>query len=377
MRKALLPAFTAAAVFCTCFFCQRHTLMQQEFNGLFLLTGDYFREVFSGSLPLSNLLGSFLVQFYRISWAGPLATALLAAAAWLLARRIFRFTGKWSVVAASAAACTLWMLVAFSTTPAAPSAAFLIILALWAAVIAIDRRTGVNESGAVQNAAAAAMTAAAAAVIVFSPAIRDREVWDRIEHSAVHGKWADITAVITPYRASEDPNMLPFAALALAERGQLVSSFEKYPSRGPGDLDFEGLTDRRSYLFSSLFNASAGCTNEAIHQLFQSACNLPHGTSFGTIRQLIRYNMIAGNTAMASKYCSILARSPFNASTARDVAAAILAMDPEASPLDPGDSSEAAVITHSSAVNLKLLYDEGLFSPAAAEKARCLMMMGD
>lgn len=50
MRKALLPAFTAAAVFCTCFFCQRHTLMQQEFNGLFLLTGDYFREVFSGSL---------------------------------------------------------------------------------------------------------------------------------------------------------------------------------------------------------------------------------------------------------------------------------------------------------------------------------------
>lgn len=54
-----------AGVFCVSQLAQPYTLIQLENQGLFLLTPDWFREVLGGSRPLSELVGSFLVQFYE------------------------------------------------------------------------------------------------------------------------------------------------------------------------------------------------------------------------------------------------------------------------------------------------------------------------
>ena len=111
-----------------------------------------------------------------------------------------------------------------------------------------------------------------------------------------------------------------------------------------------------------------------IHNAFQVACTLPHGTSLGTIRSLIKYNLAAGNATLARKYADILARNPVNRATARAARRIADRMDGTTN-LDAGPSDSAATITHNTLYNMKSMAREGLFDIAAADRTRCLLML--
>ena len=118
-------------------------------------------------------------------------------------------------------------------------------------------------------------------------------------------QWDKVLSVATPAAAAEDRVLIPYALLAHSERGTLPQNIFRYPVLGPEDIDLEGELTRHGYYFTSLVNECMGCTNEAIHNTFQAACTTPYGTSFGTLRQLIKFNIASGNKAMARKYCDV------------------------------------------------------------------------
>ena len=108
MKRVPIPVALAVAVFCITFLVQRYTFICQEYNGLFLLTPDYFRQVFREPLPISRIIGSFLVQFYRFSIYAPLIFAAIVTGIFLLLRAISRTLGLEAELPATAGACTAW-----------------------------------------------------------------------------------------------------------------------------------------------------------------------------------------------------------------------------------------------------------------------------
>jgi hypothetical protein len=82
--KYIIAALLFAVVFCIGALFQRYTAIIQGQNSLFLFTGDYFRETFAASWPLSHLLESFFLQFYEIPMVGPLLNALIVTLIFLL-----------------------------------------------------------------------------------------------------------------------------------------------------------------------------------------------------------------------------------------------------------------------------------------------------
>ena len=74
-KNTIIPLLLFAAVFCVSQFLQPYWLTMLANNGLFLLTPDWLGDVLHGPHPLSELVGSFLVQFYDIPVTGPLIVA--------------------------------------------------------------------------------------------------------------------------------------------------------------------------------------------------------------------------------------------------------------------------------------------------------------
>lgn len=312
----LVPVLLFAAVFATEFFLRRHTFLQIEYFSLFLNTPDYWNELWNGPHPLITLAGDFLAQFYRIAWVGPALVALAATLCFLLLRTFLR---RFEI----------------------PLATLIFAALLIAALL---------------------------------PKSRERERWARVEYGSLHHQWDKVIAAATPQAATEDPMLMPYAFLALSERGQLAESFFRYPVTDPQDIDAEGELTLHGYLFSQVQAEAMGCSNEAIHNTFQMACTLPHGNSLGTIRSLIKYNIAAGNSLTALKYADILVRNPANRATAKAAHQIIARMDSQTN-LDTGPSESAATITHNTLYNMKAMAQEGLFNAAAAERARCLLLL--
>lgn len=373
MKKYFIPTLLFAAVFCVSIFFQRYTLLNQEYLGLFLNTPDYLREVFDAPMPLSNLLGSFLVQFYRIIWAGPLITAAIVLAVWFLCKTIFRFTGRWNELAATLAASGAWIAIALSETPKR-GAAILLICCAAAVVTAIVCRQAQKRDSAPKHLLPAAVILAAGILIICLPSVRKAELWGKVECCTRTHQWDKVIKAVNPSAAKEDADLMPFAFLAMSEKGILPENLFSYPVTGPELLDMERFTDRRAYYYKSMLSECIGCTNEAIHNTFQAACTIEHGTSFGTLRQLIKYNLASGNLTMARKYNDILGRSPFNAGTAKAVAKRISEVS-YGSQLHSGASDSAAVVIKSNFPNMRLMLFEGYFNQPAADRLRCHLLL--
>ena len=315
-KDRLVPVLLFAAVFAAEFLLRRYTFLQKEYFSLFLNTPDYWTELWSGPQPLVTLARDFVAQFFRYAWVGPALVALAATVCFLLLRLFLRRV-QIPVAVALFAACLIAALL---------------------------------------------------------PAEREQERWARVEYGARTQQWDKVVAAATPRAAGKDPVLIPYALLAWSEMGKLPDNIFRYPVTGPQDLDLEGEITRHGYYFAQMNAECLGCTNEAIHHTFQTAGTTPHGMSLGTLRQLIKYNIAAGNLAMALKYCDILERNPMNAATARAGRRYIEGL-PDRSHLDTSPSESASTVSHSLFQTFRAMAQEGCFNEAAADRLRCLLLL--
>ena len=280
--------------------------------GLFLWSPDYFRDIFGGALPISTLIGDFLVQFYGFPIVGPLCNALIVTIIFILCRGIAgKFTRR-SEQISLILSLVAWFFTAISTTPIIGVAIVLVLCILRLASIPFKKRAQVvagKRFGLV-------FIGLAAVIISLSPTVRSLEVWGKIETAARKAEWDKVLKAATVERAKSDRDMVPFALLAAGAKGQLQGAITKYQVRNPGEMDFFGVENRRGYFFQSLLYEQMGCLNEAVHCAFQCGCQMHRGTSFFVLTQLIRYNIELGNYTLVRKYCKVLRQSPAYRATA-------------------------------------------------------------
>ena len=376
MKKLLPPVALFAAVFCISAFCQKYTLVQQESLGLFLWTPDFLRMVFDSPLPFSHLLGGFLVQFFKYDWLGSIITAALVTAVYLLCRSIARHLGLQASVIPMAISLLAWWLTAHSADICIVCAFVLITATL--SLITLPLKGRLREKNLPRlTVFSIALVAVASVLIGTNPTVRTREEMSRVELFAVNYSWDKVLQTATPAWTEEHHDMLPFALLALNERGELGEKMYDYPIQGAQGLDTEGLNNRIAYTFSTLLYECLGCANEAIHGVYQGATYLHYGMSFRTLRQLVNYNWLLGDYALVRKYCDVLSRSTAHkAFVARYEALMASGTPREVPPVN--ESYDAAVMDHDQMVDLALLVSEGIFSPITMERYLCyLLARGD
>lgn len=376
MKKHLTPAILFTAVFCTGFFAQRYSFLQQEYYGLFLWTSDWIEETFSGPMPVSSFLGSFLVQFYRIPWVGPFVTASGLAALWWLFHTILGFTGRVSGVIATVASCISWYFATRAQNPSCLVAVLLITSTACLLSALLPKSRSGKKSVSTGLPISMAVIVLTGIILVADSSLKKREAWSKVEYASISGDWLKVLEEATPEVIAEDNEFGPFAALALSERGLFSNSLDKYgfDNFDEAGLFYEDMPTRRGYLFGILLYEAMGCTNEAIHRTFQAATTLPHGSSFGTLRHLMRYNTLSGNIPLAEKYATILGRSPANAALSRKILDRLGTM-PAGSRLDDGNPADASTITHSTAYNMKVLYEEGVFNAGMADRVQGMLLL--
>ena len=249
-----LLVFGIATLFCQ--LCIPYTLMQQESYALFLTTPDYLRETFAAPWPIAHLVGNFLVQFFHFPWVGPLIMGLLTALAYVLLSLPFR---RKSFLLFSILVVGL-----------------LVVTSVWL--------TNINK-------------------------VRAHERLSRVEYASIRHDWKKVLQTATPEATRKDRQLLPYALLALTESGQLPDKMGRYPVRSVDDFCPEQWSDRRGLTFKAILYDCMGVPNEAIHNTFQAATSLSHGTSFGTLRALVRLNRLKGDNLLANKYAAILSHS--------------------------------------------------------------------
>lgn len=309
MKKHILPIVLTATVVVITYLFQTFTLIRQEELGLFLNTPDFYRALFFDPFPISNLIGSFLVQFYANRFVGIAIIALMVLLAFLLTRSIFRRIGfKFSELAACIVASAAWWFIARSKSPAAGSGILLGLTALWIISKFLHKRK-VPEIKFWELAVSLVPIATIVVLILTNPEIKATEKWGKIEYAAVQNNWNYLLKIATPKEAKKDVDVIPFALLALNAQGRLADEMTDYPLGKDFGLDFADEVSYRRSLFDAVLYDALGCPNEAVHRWHQSGDFLPHCTSFRTLRQLVKTNYELGDSLMVVKYCDILARS--------------------------------------------------------------------
>lgn len=324
----LVPVAIAAIVWYVTLPVLRYTLLMQEQKGLFLFTHDYFRQVLSDSWPVTTLISDFLVQFYGNASLGALITALIVAKTYMMVCTIFRFTSFRQVLGGLAAAGT-WYAIAHANTPHAGVVilmlAFLLALASLLVPLALKRLPLAFKKLAVkagpgtgwwQAAAAVALTVGAGFLVATDKDLRESERWYAVEYLSRAHDWDVLLQIATPATCRNDMSYTPYALLALNAKGQLGERILDYPVNGPESLGDLGEMTWSGYSLRSQIQEVVGGTNEAIHLTYQLGMALPHGTSFGTLRQLIRLEIENGSYGLARKHAQVLSRSPWNRKTA-------------------------------------------------------------
>lgn len=328
MKKGfLIPAALFAAVFCTSFLCQHYTLIFRENIGLFLLTPDWLKEVFTKPLMLSNFTGSFLGQFYAEPVIGPMIPAAVITIIYLcLNAFLLNIRFKFHCLAATIAALAAWYVTAGLSTPIAMTAIMLIALAMAAIsklpLLCKRKRGEAADKGSNRNGkparpeirwweiiAAIVLIAGTAIFAGNRKSIRDNEEMARVVISTGKGAWSEVLKVATPDKVMERPVMMPFAMLALNAQTKLSETMFRYPVTGPESLDLAKEKNAIGNIFQSYLFEALGVPNEAIHQMFQFSTNFNHGMTHLSLCNLIRYNLDAGNYRMAAKYASILSHN--------------------------------------------------------------------
>lgn len=312
MKKYIIPASLFVAVFLTGLLCTSHIFIHIGQQSLFLLTPDYFAQVFREPFPITHIVVSFVTQFFDIPAVGPLVAAALVVAVYFLACAIFR---KWS--------CRAKL-----------SCALVPILA-------------------------------ACVFVAACPSVRQADRHYALEQYARQHQW-DRMLKIAPFNVAEkDRTVIPYAMLALNAKGQLIEKMGAYPLSGPQDLDMEGVQTREGYWFSSILDECLGNYNEALHHLFQASCTMPYGMSHISLYQLIRFNMENENYTLARKYARILKTNPRNCILAGKILKSLEGKPDRAS---SPDKPSAPVVTDSPMYNLAMLRQAGVQSTMANER---------
>lgn len=317
IKKAIIPILIFVAVFLTLQIYAGHVLVRDGRFSLFLLTPDYFAQVFREPFPISHIILSFVVQFFDIPFVGPAVIAVIAVALYSICHAIFR-----RKLFSDVLPCGLLL--------------------------------------------------AGCLFITVLPGIKRENRYCAVEQYARQHRWNDILDIARPDVVRDDRSLMPYAMLALNAKGQLVSNMGSYPLSGPQDLDMDGIQTREAYWFSSLLDEALGNYNEAVHHLFQASCFLHQGMSHISLYQMIRFNMENENYTLARKYAGILLRSPRNYFLAKGL---LKAMEGRRDRASTTDKALSPVITDSPIVNLGLLRKAGMQSAMANERLAAYMRL--
>ena len=311
--RAAVPVAIVAIVWYVTLPILRYTLLMQEQKGLFLMTPDYFREVLSGSWPITTLISDFLVQFYSKPSLGALLTGLIVAKVYLMVCTIFRFTSFRQVIGGLGAALT-WLAIAHANTPhtGVVILMFTFLAALLSTFLPYRKNSITWKSGIFQATTVMALFLGSAAILVSDRELNQKEKWYAVEYTARVHDWDLVLAIATPELCRKDQSFVPYALLALNAKGMLAEKMFDYPITGPESLGDIGEMNWSGYSLRSQIHEVIGCPNEAIHLTCQMGMALPHGTGLGLLRQLIRLEIESGQYSLARKHAAILSRNPMN-----------------------------------------------------------------
>ncbi len=311
MKKYILPLLLAIAVFSVTISCQPFTILRQEGLGLFLNTPDFYRALFFDPFPLSNLIGSFIVQFYSNIYVGAAIVTIMVVLLFFIFKGVLAKIGLGLDPVAVLCACAAWYFIAKAANPSMGIAIILCSSALLAvsSVIFRNGRMKVMLKPLWNMVGGTVAICAALIVICTDPFIRKGEKWSRIEFAAVQGEWKYLLKHAAPEDAEEDIEIVPFALLALNAEGRLADEIGNYPVLEDFGLDFGDEMSYRRSLFDAVLFSNLGCHNESIHRIHQCGDFLPHCTSFRTLRMLVQENYAVGDSLMVVKYCDILDKS--------------------------------------------------------------------
>lgn len=390
ISATIVPAAVFAVVWYVSSHVLRYTMLMQEQKGIFLNTPDYYRQVFSDSWPITTLISDFLVQMYASAGLGAIVTAAIVTLVYLCAIMVFRFLPFRKLIGGVVAAGT-WIAIAHANTPRTGVAILMIsaVLALIAALLPLKKHESetsgkvakgiLGKAAKIQDAGAIAISIIAAALIITDGKIRDYERWNAVDYTSRCRDWNVVLAIASPQQCKQDMSYVPYAMLALNASGQLGEKIFDYPVTGPESLGETNDDSWSAYSLRSLIYETIGCPNEAIHQTYQLGMKLPHGTSLGLLRQLMRLEIENGDYELAIKHADILARSPFNKKTA--AAAKKMAMDSAKAANNADDEGRETdtMISNSPIYNLSgiLMNCEGANSAAADRLLAHLLIEGN
>ena len=312
MKKYIIPALLAVTVFVVTIYFQRFTILRQEGLGLFLNVPDVYRAMLFDPFPLSNLIGSFLVQFYASIYAGAAIVASIVVIEYYVIEAVIeRFGFDDMGIAAMAGACVSWFFLSKASNPSTGVAIILCSLAIYAVLSMVVRKKVVrlNSHTLIGISACIGLLVAASLTIIFNKSIREGEKWGKIEFAAVQGEWNYLLKVATPEEAYRDMRVVPYALMALNAQDRLATEMGKYPISDKFGLDYAGELNYGNCLFDAVLFSNLHCPNEAVHRIFQCGDFLPHGTSFRTLRMLVKENHAMGDSLMVVKYCDVLDHS--------------------------------------------------------------------
>ncbi len=373
-NKALIPAAAMVAVFCVGAFLQPYSLIRMENRGLFLLTPDWLREVLSGPHPVSEPLASLLVQFYDLPLAGALISAAIVTLTYLALSFGLKRTGlPFHRLVALAAALGVWFFTAQLESNLLPVMLLLIATAAALLSLLLGKKEG-KSAPRWELPAAVILTVCVAVLIGFRPGttLQERRA-KALVNTRLH-RWDKVLEAASPATSAADPQLLPYAFLALGETGTLGDRLFRYPVSGPEDFGMEGDNSPEACLFNSLLSECLHLPNEAIHQIFQYSAHLPHGMSHLSLYQLIKYNIEKGDYTLARKYARILERNPKGRRAARAVLKAY-ASTPDVADTAGHSSAFASVLTKDPVLNLALTDAEGLGTALSANRILCYQLL--
>lgn len=470
MKKILSPVIVFCGAFLATLLLQKNSFVLQEYDGLFLLSPDYFAAMFRTPFPISGIIGDFLTQFFRFGVYAPLIISAGVTLAFLMLRSILRRlvgtvagSGKSSRTGFSVEevdgqknrgcksagailssdlipavlSCALWIAIAFAPTAKRGVAVVLILFVVWALVqllfhpsgarlgenvpdetvsdasgakkgqnvagkavsVALGAKTGGNAPGKANSANLGAkspqnepgsrwllpfwvnvvgtlvLVGATFLSLALNGKVKERENNATLRVAAVMSDWDRVLAIATPERAAADPDVMPYAFLALGEKGRLGSELFKYPVQSPDDFDF-GLSEENEvrYYFNSILYQTLQCPNEAIHSDFQLATYEAHGQSFLVLRRLLSNYYQIGNYELARKYAAVLSRSTLHGQYARYFTESMASGTPR-EPDSLAFRKVVPLITRDELSNLIMLGAGGINAPAAVDRVLCLLLL--
>lgn len=374
MKKGvIIPSVLFVAIFCVTLICQRYTLIFRENVGLFLLTPDWLREVFSHPWALTNFVAGFLSQFYAEPVFGPMIPAALITVIYLcLNACLRRCRVPFHRLIATALAITAWCLTSGLSTPSAMTAIMLISAALALVSLVIRKREKIAPHWW-EIAAALVLIAGAAIFVSVRKNTKDNEAMAKVVINTGKHNWGEVLKVATPEKIAERPVMMPFALLAMNNQVKLTDGMFRYPIYGVESLDLASQSNAIGNIFQAYLFESLGVTNEAIHQMYQFSTNFAHGMTHLSLRNLIRYNIDGGHYMMATKYAEVLQHNLYYRGQAKKIVKKYGGKDDLKDSLEVC-SAVAPAITQDAAYDILQIYKGGKNSPVVMDRLLALLL---